>query len=264
MELYTFTTTKSPYQNPEKYKTNYYFTNNKEDYNSLEHTYKSIFIEKTEISLEIAKDGIKINTVLKEQPFFSINNFILNKSLEVEVAKVVKDNNGNDKIIKIFNGYVINYEIDVYKQMITLHRNNMTNLFNRKCPTRTFSTRCSFKLYGKECKADRYNFYQSLNVNDITLSSDKKTLTINNINLNVNDYTSGILDLNDDEQQIFIQSNTSNTITLLFPILAPTIHQVKIFKGCNKTLDNCKNKFNNIRNYGGFPFIPRKNPVVGL
>lgn len=36
---------------------------------------------------------------------------------------------------------------------------------------------------------------------------------------------------------------------------------VRLFPGCNKSRDACKNKFNNLSNYGGFDWIPRKNPV---
>jgi len=32
--------------------------------------------------------------------------------------------------------------------------------------------------------------------------------------------------------------------------------EVRLFAGCDKTISNCKNKFNNLKNYGGFPDIP--------
>lgn len=37
----------------------------------------------------------------------------------------------------------------------------------------------------------------------------------------------------------------------------------RIFPGCDRTKEVCKEKFNNLANNGGFPFIPLKNPFGG-
>lgn len=36
---------------------------------------------------------------------------------------------------------------------------------------------------------------------------------------------------------------------------------VYIYLGCNKTIDDCVNKFDNINNFGGFPYTPINNPT---
>lgn len=38
---------------------------------------------------------------------------------------------------------------------------------------------------------------------------------------------------------------------------------VSIFPGCKHTREDCNTEFNNIENYGGFPWIPGKNPFSG-
>jgi len=38
--------------------------------------------------------------------------------------------------------------------------------------------------------------------------------------------------------------------------------QVIVYAGCDKTPQTCKNKFNNLQNFRGFPYIPVKNPVI--
>lgn len=38
---------------------------------------------------------------------------------------------------------------------------------------------------------------------------------------------------------------------------------VAVYAGCAQSLDVCWNKFNNGLNFGGFPYIPDKNPFVG-
>lgn len=37
----------------------------------------------------------------------------------------------------------------------------------------------------------------------------------------------------------------------------------RIFPGCSREIIVCKNRFDNISNYGGFPFIPLRNPFDG-
>lgn len=38
---------------------------------------------------------------------------------------------------------------------------------------------------------------------------------------------------------------------------------VYAYPGCDHTLSTCRDKFSNRNNYGGFPFVPRKNPHGG-
>lgn len=39
---------------------------------------------------------------------------------------------------------------------------------------------------------------------------------------------------------------------------------IKIYPGCDRLRQTCINKFNNLANYGGFPWIPHKNPMGGI
>lgn len=38
---------------------------------------------------------------------------------------------------------------------------------------------------------------------------------------------------------------------------------VTIYPGCDHTTETCKTKFSNLNNFGGFPFIPARNPFDG-
>ncbi|MEW6169845.1 MAG: phage BR0599 family protein [Pseudomonadota bacterium] len=38
---------------------------------------------------------------------------------------------------------------------------------------------------------------------------------------------------------------------------------VVLYPGCDHTLSTCESKFGNSANFGGFPFIPTKNPFGG-
>jgi uncharacterized phage protein (TIGR02218 family) len=51
-------------------------------------------------------------------------------------------------------------------------------------------------------------------------------------------------------------SGTEHRIELYLPLpQTPISLQVKLYPGCSKTMTDCKNKFNNVVNFGGFPHI---------
>lgn len=55
-----------------------------------------------------------------------------------------------------------------------------------------------------------------------------------------------------------IRRSTGTSLILTFPFdLDPnTGDQFKIYPGCNLTMDDCVNKFSNLANFRGFPFVP--------
>lgn len=73
----------------------------------------------------------------------------------------------------------------------------------------------------------------------------------------------------DDARLILSQSGDDLQLLLPFPdsILGST---VVILAGCDHTVTTCDSKFNtpsdpqsNVVNFGGFPFVPTKNPFEG-
>lgn len=59
-----------------------------------------------------------------------------------------------------------------------------------------------------------------------------------------------------------INQNTGSKIYLAY--WSPDIKDgdwVTLFPGCSHTRLDCQNKFNNLANFGGFPYIPDQNPV---
>ena len=64
----------------------------------------------------------------------------------------------------------------------------------------------------------------------------------------------------------FIVAHSGDVLTLWksFPELADAPDfSVAISAGCNKSIFTCINKFDNVNNFGGFPWIPNINPFGG-
>ena len=61
-----------------------------------------------------------------------------------------------------------------------------------------------------------------------------------------------------------ITNHSGDTITLsaVLPGLAVGV-AFEAFAGCDRTFATCQSKFGNSLNFGGFPWIPAKNPFAG-
>ena len=61
-----------------------------------------------------------------------------------------------------------------------------------------------------------------------------------------------------------IRGQTGGSITMLYPLEGLEIGaSIDVYPGCDHSLATCNSKFSNLANFGGFPFIPIKNPFGG-
>jgi len=76
-------------------------------------------------------------------------------------------------------------------------------------------------------------------------------------------FVAGMLKTADGAARMIV-AHTGNTITLTapFPGLSAGM-TVTLYAGCDHSLAHCRDRFGNLANFGGFPFIPGKNPFAG-
>jgi uncharacterized phage protein (TIGR02218 family) len=63
-----------------------------------------------------------------------------------------------------------------------------------------------------------------------------------------------------------IVAHSGNTVTLNFKMINLTIDDsiVDVYPGCDGRIETCRDKFDNIDNFLGFPFIPDENPATRI
>lgn len=141
-------------------------------------------------------------------------------------------------------------------------------LTGHQVPRCRFTRTCNRKLYGTDCGVDREDF--KLEANILSMDYTGRTLVISGQRplTDPEDYfRQGYLEHapTGTKHSIF-RSEYQGTDTRIF------LHQwfpdfaindvVTAFAGCRHTADDCKNKFDNVANFGGFPFIPNVNPAL--
>ena len=146
------------------------------------------------------------------------------------------------------------YEVDIVSYMKNLSV-NIGNVFTANCRHTLFSGaktgQCGY------CGVSKTAFTQTGSVSAIT--TNKWVFTISNAQAD-GYYSNGLIKftsgLNNGLSAV-IKSHAGNKVTLMLPT-AFSINVGDTFEiqaGCDKTLDTCKTKFNNVNNFGGFPHI---------
>lgn len=156
----------------------------------------------------------------------------------------------------------------VFESIFTsLRRPGLRKRYQRVCP---------YALYGRGCKLDKADFKTEGTVSAIV----GNVVTCPEAAGFADGYfTTGIIE-DPDGNLRFITNHTGDQLTLIRPL--ETLNEafvssgygvnyggyyggvnIAIYPGCDRTRQTCDAKFDNLLNFGGFPFIPLKNPFAG-
>ena len=238
------------------------FTSYSEDIVYDGNSYQAVPISRSKVqaSAEDAINELKIITTI-DNPIAS--QFIANVpgrvgSVTVERAHV--DDVSQERVI-IFEGFIaqVRFTGDLQAE-ITCNPN--TNVFKRTGPRFTFQGLCNHVLYDAGCKVNRLAFLYSDTV--ISISADGATIDVSGVSANGADWAVGGFvktPTGGDDDARLVVSQSGDSLTLLSPFSVDVLNtDVDVFAGCKHDLTTCNVKFANAINYGGFPFIPTKNP----
>lgn len=127
---------------------------------------------------------------------------------------------------------------------------------------------CRHTLYGTSCGLSKSSFELSTSLTAIS----GVTLTVPGASAEDDGYyLGGMIQSLTDNSLRWVVNHVGGTLTLVRPfeqleldiVAGGGTTTVKVYPGCKHTRGVCLNKFNNILNFGGFPWIPKKNPMGG-
>ena len=127
-----------------------------------------------------------------------------------------------------------------------------------------FQRTCRFALYSFDCGA-------SLVSETLTLTS---AVTMVEYRYSAptlpNDWLTGGMIVAPDGTRIYIVEQNNGRLRLIRPspslfdaVKESSLYRAQVYPGCDHTIETCRSKFNNVRNFGGFPWIPVNNPFDG-
>lgn len=126
-------------------------------------------------------------------------------------------------------------------------------------PRRKFQGPCNHVLYDARCGL----LAASHKYEGVVSGVSGLTVTVAGLSVKGDDWaTGGYVSLSSNDQRLILDQ-TGNVLTLMlaFPEDA-TGETVTVYAGCDHSLAVCNTKFSNSVNFGGFPYVPKRNPFV--
>lgn len=171
------------------------------------------------------------------------------RGCDVTIIKIMYPDSLTDDTLcsMVFAGYIDNPSYSEGVFSCTLK----TRMPNIEVPNRSCQLCCNSDFGDDECK-------MSLGTTTLSLSEGTNKDNIVLPTSYSNDYwKDGVISVKGESRLIL--SSSGNKVTIAYSFLQDDIQegtQATLIRGCDKTKETCKNRFNNLRNFSGFPAIP--------
>nr|DAF45657.1 MAG TPA: minor tail protein [Siphoviridae sp. ctJ7x27] len=237
----------------------YYFTSADEDKTANNILYKHYNIKRSAVEQgqDVARSPITL-TVSRNIPF--LDNFRASPPTSIIMLKVFRYHEGERVSIPLWIGRVLNVKFTEHEAEIK--GEPVFTSIKRPALRRRYQTTCPLVLYGGQCRLNKDNFCLTLSGVQVldAVNITHPSFVAPNVS-----YGGGFLEYEYDgtTERRFIQYQEGAKLRLNLPLRGYTGQTMKVYQGCNHSLEACDKQFHNADNYGGQPFYPPKNPVSG-
>lgn len=162
----------------------------------------------------------------------------------------------DDVQVGLWAGRVINASI-ISPVEVELECRPIIEIMDRSGLGPTYARECRHTLYGSDCGVNRENFRVSATITNVSGTFIQVPEILNHPDFW---FSLGYVEWGQNQRGIR-RSLEDGWLELTEPFInLSTPQDVNLYPGCSRTLTVCQNKFDNTINYGGFPWVPRKNP----
>jgi uncharacterized phage protein (TIGR02218 family) len=241
----------------------YRYTSSNEDQTYQGYTYYAIAINRN--TLEQSQDVARASLTITMP---SSNNFVTQFIVEPPFVKIgfilrrFQAQDADDEVNSIWVGRVINVE---QKEGLTEIRCE-SSYSSLKRPTlrRLYQASCAHVLYQSVCAIDKSSFETTGTLTDISGNTITSALFATQAD---GYFAGGFIEYTSSSIVVrrFIINHEGSVATLSLPLYSvSTGATISAYPGCDHTMSTCLNKFSNLDNFGGQPWIPTKNPLSGV
>lgn len=230
----------------------YYYSSGEEEVIFNNATYVRKPIARTELTLELNDSDIRLSVAIDLTPF----TYYVRSSPSAELELTIYDYATG---FELFNGILTETEFNLSTGMAEIKFKKKEFYFDSEVPYRSYGTTCSFDLFDSDCGV--LKSVHSFLTFTFAVSSEKTSIVCSELSTYPNGtFTNGYVRLSTSEA-FFITSHVGDTIYFDMPVLGVP-NYIEVVKGCDKSFEQCGTKFSNSMKFGGFPFVPAKNPVT--
>jgi len=242
-------------------------------------TYLPSTIKRSAPKLAQGASGAKITMTVPRDHEYALRYLTGEPPLPDEVTiyrgHTTDEENAEPEWRVLFSGEVagVRFEGDMAKVILV----SLTSRLKRTIPKRTYSWSCNHVLYDTKCQVDRNLRFSLVDVAGI----DESNTVLTVIDTPGSAYEAATSRADTDTLYFdggYVEITTAfgtfhrtivhynvNTGDLALSVPVAEVLQgatLKIYAGCSHDIFTCAQKFNNVGNYGGFPFVPTTNPFA--
>lgn len=167
--------------------------------------------------------------------------------------------NYNDTII-LWTGKPLSFTVE--GRLATLRVPSLfASLLQGLLPAPRFQSPCNHFLYDPRCAIDPDDAANSYTTTVVSASLNTVVLSASsfaNGQCNAGEIVSNVTG----ERRMII-SNTGTSFTVNYPFNdLNNSDSVTVYRGCDHSFETCRVKFNNVRRFGGYPYVPPDNPFA--
>lgn len=184
------------------------------------------------------------------------------EALMLTLFRMHRDDIGNESVA--WKGRVVNCRwLD--DQTADLNCESFFTSMARNGLRRGFGKACDHALFDDQCRLIKTDYEYSSTADAFT----NLTITVAGADGQADGYYEGGIAqwINADTgitERRMITKHVGEVVTVTHHIIDLSLAQtVKLYPGCPHNMSVCKSRFDNLPNYGGFPFMPEVNPFGG-
>ncbi|MBN2568123.1 MAG: DUF2163 domain-containing protein [Deltaproteobacteria bacterium] len=191
-----------------------------------------------------------------ETPFIQ---FIANNPIEtfwIQISKLFRDQDPLEAGV-IFIGQIKNVSFKGVQAGVECV--GFEHFLKMPVPVFRYQLSCNHNLFDEKCKVVKASYK-----NTTTVSLDATGCILTSADFGAFDegyFTYGRVEFNNTYRTII--SHSGNTVTLAYKFITlETGNSVDVYPGCDGEIETCRDKFSNVNQFLGFPYIPLENPAT--
>lgn len=225
-------------------------------YNSLTYEPLEISREALQFSSDTRAEALKISVPASTPLVRRYINSVPGQRATMTITRVHR-NDGANQLVQMFKGIAqtVGFTLNGLKAEIAVVP--ITAELANSIPRFAFSGVCNHVLYDGACTIAQSLFrYQ-----DVVTGVAGDSITVQGLSVKGSGWaTGGYIALSSGEFRQILD-HTGDTIRVLLPFpTSPLGQTVEVFAGCDHSINTCSSKFNNVPNFGGFAWVPLRNP----
>lgn len=244
----------------DEFNNHWYFTSGDVSFTYDANVYIPIVIKRGTIEynqqIEATKVTIEMNHINQPAIQYILSNPI--DRIWCQILKTFRDQSPIEPIV-MFVGMLKN--VNLQDLIAKIDCTGFEYFLKRNVPRYQYQSMCNYFLYSDdECDVDKDLYKTETTIESI--DSTGLTITSADFALKDDDYFSwGYLIFENAKRMIIY--HTGDTIKLRYPITDLAVDSaITVYAGCNRNVETCRDKFDNLDNFFGMPYIPVDNPVI--